>query len=143
MVTLQNEQSLNIPTQASLESWADAAAPGKALTLRFTDKAESQALTKQFRQQDKPTNVLSFPAEAIPGIEIDYLGDILICVSIVESEAAEQGKNLEAHFAHMTIHGILHLLGFDHVNASDADTMEALEIKLLAQFAYPNPYKAQ
>lgn len=110
------------------------------LTLRVVSSTESRRLNKQFRDQDKPTNVLSFPSELPADIEPDYLGDIIICAAIVEHEAGDQNKALDAHWAHMLVHGILHLKGYDHVQETAAQEMESLEIKILRQLGYPNPY---
>ncbi len=106
------------------------------ICLRIVDETESQALNKQFRGKDKPTNVLSFPFE-----EEDYLGDLALCHNVIQAEALAQHKNLRAHYLHLVIHGILHLLGFDHENEADATEMEQIEIELLAQLKIANPYE--
>ena len=103
---------------------------------------ESQQLNSQYRQKDKPTNVLSFPFEVPEGIELNLLGDLVVCASVVEQEAKEQNKVLFHHWAHMIVHGCLHLLGYDHINDADADEMEALEVKILAKLAISNPYES-
>ena len=103
---------------------------------------ESQQLNKQYRHKDKPTNVLSFPFEVPEGIELNLLGDLVVCAPVIQQEATEQGKVLFDHWAHMIIHGCLHLLGYDHINDTDADEMEALEIKILAQLSINNPYES-
>lgn len=100
---------------------------------------EMQQLNKQYRQKDKPTNVLSFPCP-IPNAPHGFLGDIVLCVPQIEKEAAEQSKALKAHWAHLVIHGTLHLLGYDHETEQDANVMESLEIKLLEKLSFPNPY---
>lgn len=102
---------------------------------------ESQSLNSQYRGKDKPTNVLSFPFEVPDGIELDLLGDLIICADVVEKEAQEQDKPLLHHWAHMVIHGTLHLLGYDHISDDEAEEMEALEIKLLAHLSIPDPYQ--
>ncbi len=115
---------------------------GIELTIRITNTSEIQQLNRQYRKKDKPTNVLSFPSE-IPEdflLNSHYLGDIVICASVVRKEAKKQGKELMAHWAHMTLHGILHLLGYDHENDRDAAVMEKMEVDLLAKLGYPNPY---
>ena len=126
-----------IPSAASLRGWAEAARGRKKgeITLRIVDAAESQALNRDFRGKDKPTNVLSFPMG-----EPDYLGDIVICAPVVAAEAVEQGKTARAHWAHMVVHGVLHLLGHDHIKDDEAEKMEALERKLLARLGFPDPY---
>ncbi|PCH55006.1 MAG: rRNA maturation RNase YbeY [Legionellales bacterium] len=112
------------------------------LTIRIVDKQEMQLLNKQFRAIDKPTNVLTFPYEPMPGIQSSTLGDIVICADVVEYEAAQCQKDYLAHWAHMVIHGCLHLLEFDHIDSADADIMETLEIKLLTTLGFNNPYAA-
>jgi probable rRNA maturation factor len=112
------------------------------LTIRIVNIEESQQLNNQYRNKDKPTNVLSFPFEVPEGIELNLLGDLVVCAHIVEAEAKEQNKNLLDHWAHMIIHGCLHLLGYDHINDIDAEEMEALEIKILADLSINNPYES-
>ncbi len=133
-----------LPTTAQFQQWLEAAvSPFQAeaeVTIRIVDIAESQQLNGQYRAKDKPTNVLSFPFQCPPGIELPLLGDLVICAAVVADEAAEQGKALEAHWAHMVIHGCLHLLGFDHINDDDASEMEAEEIQILQQLGIANPY---
>ncbi len=112
------------------------------LCIRLVDQQEMQQLNRQFRDINKPTNVLAFPFEAPPGwlSNTQLLGDIVICSPVVASEAAEQLKPVEDHWAHITLHGFLHLLGYDHIEDADANLMEALEIQLLATHNIPNPY---
>lgn len=134
----------NLPSEAQFQQWLEAAVlPFQAeaeVTIRIVDSAESQQLNSQYRAKDKPTNVLSFPFQCPPGIELPLLGDLVICAAVVAEEATEQGKALEAHWAHMVIHGCLHLLGFDHINDDDAAEMEAEEIQILQQLGVANPY---
>lgn len=111
------------------------------LTIRLVTKEESQQLNHQYRGKDKPTNVLSFPFEVPDGIELNLLGDLVICANVVEQEAQAQNKALFDHWAHMVIHGCLHLLGYDHINDNDALEMEALEVKILANLSINNPYE--
>jgi len=125
------DSALNAVTQQEFE-----------LTIRLVDIEESKQLNNQYRQKDKPTNVLSFPFEVPDGIELNLLGDLVVCVQVVEQEAKEQGKILFDHWAHMIIHGCLHLLGYDHINDTDAEEMEALEIKILAELSINNPYES-
>lgn len=113
------------------------------VTLRLVDAPESQALNHQYRGKDKPTNVLSFPFESPAGITVPLAGDLVICAPVVEQEAQEQNKTAEAHWAHMVIHGMLHLQGYDHMEDADADIMESLEIRLLAELGYNNPYETE
>ena len=110
------------------------------LTIRVVSIEESQQLNSLYRQKDKPTNVLSFPFEVPEGIELNLLGDLVVCAAVVEQEAKEQNKVLFHHWAHMIVHGCLHLLGYDHINDAEADEMEALEVEILAKLAISNPY---
>ena len=134
----------NLPTEAQVQQWLEAAIlPFQAeaeVTVRIVDDAESQQLNFDYRSKDKPTNVLSFPFQCPPGIELPLLGDLVICAPVVAAEAAEQHKSLQAHWAHMVIHGCLHLLGFDHINDDDAEQMEAEEVTILQQLGINNPY---
>jgi len=113
------------------------------LTIRLVDINESQQLNNQYRGKDKPTNVLSFPFEVPDGVELNLLGDLVICIDVMKSEAISQNKALFDHWAHLVIHGCLHLVGFDHISDSDAMVMESLEIKILAKLAIDDPYQAQ
>lgn len=139
--------SAALPTQAQLEIWVRLALgntmPEAELTIRLVDEQESQSLNHTYRGKDKPTNVLSFPFESPPEVELPLLGDLVICVPVVEAEAIEQDKTLEAHWAHMVVHGCLHLLGYDHIVDSDAEEMESLETQLIESLGFPNPYKEQ
>lgn len=113
------------------------------VSVRIVDSEEIQALNREFRQQDKPTNVLSFPAGAIEGLPADVpkaLGDIVICAQVVRDEATEQGKASSAHWAHMVVHGTLHLLGFDHVGENEAVEMEGHESRILTTLGIADPY---
>lgn len=111
------------------------------LTIRLVDEAEGRELNHTWRQKDYATNVLSFPADVPEGLlDIPLLGDLVICVPVVEREAAEQGKSLDAHWAHLVIHGCLHLLGYDHIDDAEAEEMESLEQQLLAELGHPDPY---
>ena len=111
------------------------------LTIRLVDEAEGRELNRTWRQKDYATNVLSFPAD-VPDefLDIPLLGDLVICVPVVAREAAEQGKPLMAHWAHLVIHGCLHLLGYDHIEDTEAEEMEDLERQLLAELGHPDPY---
>ena len=136
-----------LPSLDLFQRWTDSALNAVTqqefeLTIRLVDIEESQLLNNQYRQKDKPTNVLSFPFEVPDGIELNLLGDLVVCVQVVEQEAKEQGKILFDHWAHMIIHGCLHLLGYDHINDTDAEEMEALEIKILAELSINNPYES-
>lgn len=110
------------------------------LTLRIVNKAEGTELNLMWRQKNNPTNVLSFPSDLPPDVPISLLGDIVVCAPVVTQEATEQHKLLEAHWAHLIVHGVLHLLGYDHIEDSEALHMENLEVHILHQLGYPNPY---
>lgn len=137
----------NLPAEADLKRWALAALQTERefveLTIRIVDEAESQALNRDYRQRDQPTNVLSFPFEAPPGAVSELLGDLVICAPVVAREASEQGKPLDAHWAHMVVHGVMHLLGYDHERDDEAERMEALEAERLATLGIENPYADQ
>ena len=142
------------PARNQLAHWAAAAraasAGGGGISIRVVDSAESQTLNQQYRGKHAPTNVLSFPADLDPQwpaallaeIGAPPLGDIAICAEVVNREAAEQNKPDAAHWAHMVVHGVLHLLGYDHIDAADASRMEALEAQILEQFGYADPYSS-
>ena len=111
------------------------------LTIRFVDEKESAKLNQQYRHKTGSTNVLSFPFEAPAEVELDLLGDLVICNDVVKKQAAEQKKEELAHWAHMVVHGTLHLLGYDHLTDAEADVMEDKEIKILSQLGYTDPYR--
>ncbi|GGP64737.1 endoribonuclease YbeY [Shewanella algicola] len=138
-------EASNLPTQAEFETWVRTAIgqtmPEVELTIRVVEIAESQQLNSTYRGKDKPTNVLSFPFEAPPEVELPLLGDLVICAKVVEQEATEQNKPLNAHWAHMVIHGCLHLLGYDHIIDEEADEMESLETQLVEGLGFTDPYK--
>lgn len=134
-----------LPPQADLQRWIQAALPAARadaeVGLCIVDAAESQVLNLRYRGRDKPTNVLSFPADLPPGLDLPLLGDLVVCAPVVAREAAEQGKSPEAHWAHMLVHGTLHLLGYDHIDDADAEQMETLETDILTSLGYPDPYQ--
>jgi probable rRNA maturation factor len=146
IVDLQNVcDSKNLPTGDLFLQWVNSALNAVTkkdfeLTIRLVNIEESQYLNKQYRKKDKPTNVLSFPFEVPEGIDLNLLGDLIICSQVVEQEARTQNKKLFDHWAHMVIHGCLHLLGYDHINDTDANEMEALEVSILAKLSITNPY---
>ncbi|WP_144213162.1 rRNA maturation RNase YbeY [Shewanella donghaensis] len=139
------EDTSKLPTQAEFELWVRTALGNTMeqaeLTIRIVENSESQQLNNTYRGKDKPTNVLSFPFEAPPGIELPLLGDLIISVEVVELEANQQNKPLVAHWAHMVIHGCLHLLGYDHIIDNEAEEMESLETQLIEGLGFSNPYK--
>ena len=132
------------PSAAEIRTWAKAALKqlrdNSELSVRIVDETESAALNKRWRNTGGPTNVLSFPAGDIPGPVPGPLGDIVICAPVVAREAARQKKKLDAHWAHMVVHGCLHLLGYDHADQHDAEEMEGLEISILENLGFDNPY---
>jgi probable rRNA maturation factor len=135
----------DLPSEQQFTLWAEKALlpyrEQAELTIRIADEQESQELNSQYRGKDKPTNVLSFPFEAPPGIELPLVGDLIICPQVVKRESIEQEKPFHEHFAHMVIHGCLHLLGFDHINEQDAMEMESLEKEFLAELGISDPYR--
>jgi probable rRNA maturation factor len=141
------EEEAGLPGEAQLQAWCEAALAGRVeeaqLTIRIVDEAESAELNETYRHKSGPTNVLSFPFEAPPGVDLPLLGDIVICRQVVERQALEQGKPANAHWAHMVVHGCLHLLGHDHIEEEEAEAMEHLEIGILAGLGYANPYETE
>ncbi|MGY0503762.1 rRNA maturation RNase YbeY [Luteimonas sp. e5] len=137
-----------VPAPASFRRWVRAALEGRVrdadLAIRIVDAEEGRAFNRHYRGKDAPTNVLSFPAERPPGLpakaRFPLLGDLVICAPVVASEAAAQGKALNAHYAHLTVHGTLHLLGWDHQDDADAQAMEQLEREILAGLGIDDPY---
>ncbi|MAF17436.1 MAG: rRNA maturation RNase YbeY [Marinomonas sp.] len=140
---IATESEDNLPSEADFQKWTSAALPSDGefeVTIRLVDEAESHELNLEYRGKDKPTNVLSFPFEVPDGIELPLLGDLVICRQVVEQEAIEQQKPLSHHWAHMVVHGILHLRGYDHIKDDEAEEMEALETEILATLSIPDPY---
>ena len=132
-----------LPSKEQLENWVGLALQGREateLTIRLVDREESRTLNAQYRDKDTATNVLSFVAEVPDEVELPLLGDIVICAPLVAAEAEQQGKLPEHHWAHLVVHGVLHLLGYDHQEKHQAEEMEALETGLLAQLGISNPY---
>lgn len=135
----------DLPARSKFVEWVTAALHSagcrrRAVAIRVVDIAEIARLNREYRGKNKPTNVLSFPFDPLPDVEIEHLGDLAICSAVVVAEAADQGKPTEAHWAHLVVHGVLHLCGYDHLSDADADAMEALEIRVLADLGYGNPY---
>ncbi|EAP91922.1 rRNA maturation RNase YbeY [Vibrio splendidus] len=141
-IAVENEQGL--PTEQDIQLWLDKTIPqfqeNAELTVRIVDTEESHQLNHDYRGKDKPTNVLSFPFEVPPGMELDLLGDLIICRQVVEKEAEEQNKPLLAHWAHMVVHGSLHLLGYDHIEDDEAEEMESLETEIMQTMGFEDPY---
>ena len=134
---LVDTASLTTAMNQTLEALSQA--DGEVL-LRLVDVGEIQQLNRDYRGKDKPTNVLSFPSDLPVEIDEAILGDVVICLEVVRKEALEQNKRFEDHLLHMAVHGTLHLLGYDHIEDDEANEMEALEIKLLADLGVDNPY---
>lgn len=151
-VALEDAEGVELPSRRFCEECISAAlmqdwASGEVeMVIRIVEPAESRQLNHDYRGKDKPTNVLSFPFESPPelielGEELPYLGDLVICASVVEAEAAEQKKTLMAHWAHMIVHGCLHLQGYDHQDDAEAEEMESLEIEILKGLGFDSPYQ--
>ena len=138
----------DLPDEADFRDWCELALRQRTadseLTIRLVDEPEARELNHTWRHKDYATNVLSFPADIPDGLlDIPLLGDLVICAPVVAREAAEQGKLLSAHWAHLVIHGCLHLLGYDHIEEAEAEEMEALERELLAELGHPDPYDVE
>ncbi|OBX03896.1 metal-binding heat shock protein [Gallibacterium genomosp. 3] len=142
-----SEDQSNLPSLEKFIYWATQAVRPEQenveLTIRIVDEAESHHLNFTYRGKDRPTNVLSFPFEVPEGIELPLLGDLVICRQVVEKEAAEQQISLEAHYAHLTVHGCLHLLGYDHIEDDEAEEMESLETEIMLGMGYQDPYLSE
>ncbi|XAW90128.1 rRNA maturation RNase YbeY [Vibrio sp. CDRSL-10 TSBA] len=140
------EDETGLPSSDDFATWLRAAVtpfqPQAEVTVRIVDEQESHQLNFEYRGKDKSTNVLSFPFEVPPGIEMDLLGDLVICRQVVEREAEEQNKPLLAHWAHMVVHGSLHLLGYDHIEDDEAEEMESLETEIMQKMGFEDPYLA-
>lgn len=141
---IASENIDGLPTLEQIEQWATAAVQPESdnveMTVRIVDEAESQTLNRTYRAKDRPTNVLSFPFECPTEVSLPLLGDLVICRQVVEYEAAEQEKPLMAHWAHMVVHGSLHLLGYDHIDDTEAEEMESLETKIMQGLGFVDPY---
>ena len=155
-VTIELQNAANwprLPTQSLMEQWLGAALQQEQgeCVVRIVDVVEGQQLNLDYRGKDYATNILSFPNE-LPDIDLDpellaelddgYLGDLVICAEVLEREATEQHKPVEQHWAHLLVHGILHLQGFDHITDAEAEEMEALEVKILGKLGFPDPYQS-
>lgn len=144
LVLLNNNSGDYSPNSVLFEEWVNTIIKDHGtffqVSIEIVDSRTSQKLNNTYRNKDKPTNVLSFPLELPEFVKENLIGDLAICAVIVEQEAKEQNKELHHHWAHLTIHGVLHLLGYDHIKDSDAIIMEDLEVKLLAKLGIKNPY---
>jgi probable rRNA maturation factor len=138
-----------LPASRSFQRWVDAALRGAKrrnaaeLSIRIVDAKEGRKLNHEYRHKDYATNVLSFPAELPPGIVLPLIGDLVICAPVVKRESKEQRKIANDHWAHMTVHGVLHLLGYDHIDDAEAEAMEALETRILAGLGIADPYTTE
>jgi probable rRNA maturation factor len=145
-VDIQCASAEPVPDEDDIRRWISAALSGQRgdqdteIAVRLVDIEEMTSLNRRYRGKECPTNVLSFPSDLPPELGLPLLGDIAICAPVVASEAAQQRKALRAHWAHMTVHGTLHLLGYDHIDDSDAAVMEALETRILAALGFACPY---
>jgi probable rRNA maturation factor len=133
-----------LPSEEKIQQWAQASYLGNdaaVVSMQIVSSDEMQELNKNYRGKDKPTNVLSFPMEIPADIGINILGDLALCVEVIEQEAKQQGKSSEVHWAHMIVHGMLHLQGYDHIEDEEAEIMEAQEIEIMKGLGFDNPYK--
>ncbi|MDP1663970.1 MAG: rRNA maturation RNase YbeY [Methylobacter sp.] len=137
-------ESADQPDQQQIQLWIDTALDDyeqdTEIVVRIVDEQESAELNEQYRHKSGPTNILSFPVDLPEGIELDLLGDLVICAPVVEKEALEQDKLLAHHWAHIIVHGVLHLLGYDHIDDDEAELMENKEIAILNKLHINNPY---
>lgn len=145
-LTIQNPSKIKtIPTKKQFIIWIKAVLglqhKNYEILIRIVDKKEITKINKTYRNKNKLTNIISFEFDPPPGVKTNFLGDLVICASVVRAEAKLQYKTMVSHWAHLTIHGILHLLGYDHINNIDAEEMENLEVKILKNLNFPDPYK--
>jgi len=143
-LNIDNEEGFALPDETSVASWIETALVNKlppvAVTIVALNKDDMQAYNQRFRGKAKPTNILSFPADIDIGLDVTPLGDILICPELIAEEASKAQKDLRFHYAHLIVHGTLHLQGFDHQTLSDAEIMQTHEIACLTKLGFPNPY---
>ncbi len=144
-IEIQNAtERVDLPTKKRFIQWTQAALVKREkaveVVIRIVDEAESRALNRDYRGKDRPTNVLSFPFEAPPQVPSNLLGDLVICAPVVMREAEAQNKSALSHWAHMTVHGMLHLQGFDHLDENEAEIMEARERQILHELGFSDPY---
>ena len=149
---IASENSEGLPTLEQFTHWVETALafeaqtedfPETEMTIRIVDEEESQTLNREYRGKDYPTNVLSFPFEVPEGIELPLLGDLVICRQVMEREAKEQQISLASHWAHLAVHGTLHLLGYDHIEEAEAKEMEGLETKIMQKLGFEDPYLSE
>ena len=149
---IASENSEGLPTLEQFTHWVETALafeaqtedfPETEMTIRIVDEEESQTLNREYRGKGYPTNVLSFPFEVPEGIELPLLGDLVICRQVMEREAKEQQISLASHWAHLAVHGTLHLLGYDHIEEAEAEEMEGLETKIMQKLGFEDPYLSE
>lgn len=149
---IASENSEGLPTLEQFTHWVETALafeaqtedfPETEMTIRIVDEEESQTLNREYRGKDYPTNVLSFPFEVPEGIELPLLGDLVICRQVMEREAKEQQISLTSHWAHLAVHGTLHLLGYDHIEEVEAEEMEGLETQIMQKLGFEDPYLSE
>lgn len=140
--TLDSEEE-DIPDAALVQQWAEKACLSKdqlITSVQIVSNDEMRELNNTWRGNNKPTNVLSFPMQSPEEVDLKILGDLALCADVINTEARQQHKSVQAHWAHMVVHGMLHLQGYDHIDDEQADEMEALEIHILKQLGFDNPY---
>lgn len=152
-IELQNDTKIaNIPSLKQFQDWfreilttipSEIDKNKKILTIRIVDEEESALLNETYHRKKGPTNILSFPDDPIPGFSSESFGDLAICAPLIIKEATQQHKKIEACWAHLFVHGVLHLLDYDHINEKNAHVMEALEIKILQKLGFNNPYEGR
>ena len=149
---IASENSEGLPTLEQFTHWVETALafeaqtedfPETEMTIRIVDEEESQTLNREYRGKDYPTNVPSFPFEVPEGIELPLLGDLVICRQVMECEAKEQQISLASHWAHLAVHGTLHLLGYDHIEEAEAEEMEGLETQIMQKLGFEDPYLSE
>ena len=149
---IASENSEGLPTLEQFTHWVETALafeaqtedfPETEMTIGIVDEEESQTLNREYRGKDYPTNVLSFPFEVPEGIELPLLGDLVICRQVMEREAKEQQISLASHWAHLAVHGTLHLLGYDHIEEAEAEEMEGLETQIMQKLGFEDPYLSE
>lgn len=149
---IASENSEGLPTLEQFTYWVETALAFEAqtedfteteMTIRIVDEEESQTLNREYRGKDYPTNILSFPFEVPEGIELPLLGDLVICRQVMEREAKEQQISLASHWAHLAVHGTLHLLGYDHIEEAEAEEMEGLETQIMQKLGFEDPYLSE
>ena len=141
-----NQEDDDVPLLSQLQLWASEACledTEVVTSMQMLSKKEMQALNRDFSGKDKSTNVLSFPMQLPEQVDINLLGDLALCAEVINQEAKQQDKTRDAHWAHMVVHGMLHLQGYDHIKQDEADLMESLEIQILEKLGFANPYETR